>query len=180
MEVVSNPEQNLFNVLNHGDLWVNNIMFKYENDGKTPKEVIFVDYQISSIASPGLDINYFLNTSPNMEVRQNNVDELMVLYYKEFSETLKSFKYSKVPSFEEVLREIKSKEYFGLYSSVCVLPIVLNEKAAVKAEGDIGGIDAFLNEDVAKDFRDRMYSNERYTKAMKFILRQMNENGILD
>lgn len=30
-----------FNVINHGDFWVNNMLFKYDNDGK-PIQHIFV------------------------------------------------------------------------------------------------------------------------------------------
>lgn len=164
------------NVLNHGDLWVNNIMFKYEKDNKTPNDVIFVDYQLSSVNSLGIDYNYFFNTSATMEVRENNSEELMQFYYEIFSETLKKLNFVNIPSFEAVRNEIVDNYSYGLFATACILPIVMNEKPA-----DIIGdrLDTFVNEKAAKEFRNTMYNNESYGKAMKSVLKNFNKNGVL-
>nr|CAD7404566.1 unnamed protein product [Timema poppensis] len=52
------------NVLNHGDAWLNNMMFKYSETG----EVIdhrFVDYQLAYYGSPVIDLHYMLSTTPS-------------------------------------------------------------------------------------------------------------------
>lgn len=163
-------------MLNHGDLWVNNIMFKYEKDQTTPNDVIFVDYQLSSVNTLGIDYNYFMNTSPTMEVRENHYEELMNFYYKIFSETLQRLNYKNIPSFEDVKKEIVGSYSFGLFATACVLPMVLNDKPA-EIVGD--RLDTFINEKLANDFRNRMYYNEKYGKFMKTILNNFNKSGVL-
>lgn len=97
-------------VLNHGDLWINNFLFKYE-EGK-PVDVIFVDYQMSYFTSPGLDINYFLCTSPTNEVREKKVDALIETYYNHFSKTLKNLSKQQY-TIEDIKKEIRSREFYG-------------------------------------------------------------------
>ncbi len=99
-------------VLNHGDLWVNNFLFKY-NEGR-PVDVVFVDYQMSHFTSPGLDINYFISTSPTNDIRQNKIDMLIETYYNHFSKTLKNLS-DKQYSLDVVKKEIQSREFYGNY-----------------------------------------------------------------
>lgn len=44
IEVVYQPSK--FNVLNHGDCWINNAMFQYEDDSRNPIDVLFVSILI--------------------------------------------------------------------------------------------------------------------------------------
>lgn len=87
-------------------------MFKYKN-GK-PVGVIFVDYQMSYYSSPGLDLNYFINTSPSNEIRENQIDDILHVYYDNFSAVLKSLGAKHIPSMSDVRIEIERCEYYGL------------------------------------------------------------------
>lgn len=60
------------------------MMFRYDEDNK-PIEVKFVDYQISHAASRTLDIHYFLFTSPELDVMNQRSQELLDIYYEEFT-----------------------------------------------------------------------------------------------
>jgi thiamine kinase-like enzyme len=44
-----------FNVLLHGDLWLNNIMFKYDGDGNL-QDAILIDFQLMFHGSPAIDL----------------------------------------------------------------------------------------------------------------------------
>jgi aminoglycoside phosphotransferase (APT) family kinase protein len=72
---VSKRDDTAFNVLLHGDLWVNNMLFRYSADG--PVDVRFLDYQLLHFSSPAIDLQYFFSTSLCEDVRENHVDSLM-------------------------------------------------------------------------------------------------------
>ena len=42
-------------VLNHGDLWTNNLMFKYD-EAENPIDAVLLDFQFTSYGSPALDL----------------------------------------------------------------------------------------------------------------------------
>lgn len=44
-----------FNVLNHGDLWTNNLMYKYDEAGN-PVDSVLLDFQFGFLGSPALDL----------------------------------------------------------------------------------------------------------------------------
>lgn len=75
-------------------------------------DVVFVDYQMSHFTSPGLDVNYFLSTSPSNDVREKKVDQLMEIYYDNFAKTLKNGSNLQY-SLDAVKKEIRSREFYG-------------------------------------------------------------------
>ena len=51
---IVNPKKSIFNVIVHGDLWVNNFLYKYEKDNSnTPIDLMFVSTTI---------LTFFLNS----------------------------------------------------------------------------------------------------------------------
>lgn len=160
-------------VLNHGDLWINNLLFKYEKG--VPVDLVFVDYQMSFYSSPGIDINYFLNTSPRLEVRQQSRDELVKSYYLEFSKTLNILDDAgwKTPliSLDEMKQEIETREFFGFMASVGILPIVMMDKETAKA----ANLESLTGDETAAKIRTAMYNNPIYVQAMKHIIKRFDK-----
>lgn len=39
---VVNSQKSKFNVINHGDLWINNFLYKYDKESNKPIDVLFV------------------------------------------------------------------------------------------------------------------------------------------
>jgi thiamine kinase-like enzyme len=65
-----------FNVLNHGDAWINNMLFRYSNTGQ-PESAMFVDYQLSHLTSPAVELRNFMYTSPRDDVRMRHENTLL-------------------------------------------------------------------------------------------------------
>ncbi|XP_058443776.1 uncharacterized protein LOC131425709 [Malaya genurostris] len=164
-----------FKVLNHGDLWCNNMLFKYNPQSGKVEDVVFVDYQICFYSSPGVDLNYAIANCPNLETR-NRTDELIGIYYQSLSETLKTIGYSRIPTMADVQHEIRRMEFFSLVSIVSILPIVMMEKTdAVELS-----FEAFANEELAEKVRKIQYSGKMFQSIVKPMLKQFNDKKLLD
>ncbi|XP_046679489.1 uncharacterized protein LOC124366919 isoform X2 [Homalodisca vitripennis] len=80
------PKAGRLNVLNHGDLWVNNLFFKYNKESVV--EVKFIDYQVSRYSLPATDLVYFVYSSAQHEVREHRQKELYSHYLEVLNSTL--------------------------------------------------------------------------------------------
>ncbi|XP_055524794.1 uncharacterized protein LOC129718244 [Wyeomyia smithii] len=164
-----------FKVLNHADLWCNNMLFKYNEQIGKIEDVAFVDYQLCFYSSPGVDLNYAIANCPNLETRDRS-DELIAIYHQALSETLKSVGYAQIPSLADVYHEIRRMEFFALVSVVSVLPVVMMEKTdSVEAS-----FEAFYDEDQAEKFRRIQYSGKRFQAIAKPMLEQFDRRNLLD
>lgn len=74
------------NVLNHGDFWKNNILFKYSGTGLV-SGVKIIDYQMRRYCSPGIDLLYLFWTSADNGVRLR-MYELLEFYRHTLNNTL--------------------------------------------------------------------------------------------
>ncbi|XP_012228832.1 uncharacterized protein [Linepithema humile] len=168
---ISKPSEDEFNVINHGDCWVNNMLFKYDNGGK-PIDHIFVDFQLCVYASPALDIHYFLSTSPSPDVIENSKSVLLNEYHNTLVSTMQQLNCkTQPPTMEELKATLKRKASFGMIAAFTVLPIVLCNKDDVKDLDEMMGGDSFNNE---------AYSNEAYRKVMTKRIPLYDEWGLLD
>lgn len=71
-------------VISHGDTWQNNIMFKYDANGK-PIDISILDWQISRCASPIHDIVYFIFNCTTKELRDAQYDNFLRIYHDSLS-----------------------------------------------------------------------------------------------
>ncbi|XP_031621374.1 uncharacterized protein LOC116339561 [Contarinia nasturtii] len=87
-ECLNEKSANYFGVICHGDFWNNNILFKFdEND--IAQDIRCLDWQILRYGSPAIDIVYNLFTSTDKTLRDKDYDNLLQLYYKSLSKTIR-------------------------------------------------------------------------------------------
>lgn len=72
--------------ITHQDLWVNNFMIKYDKKIITSNK--FVDFQGCTYDSPVRDLLFFLFTSVQLDILQNQLDNFMEYYHQYFEKTL--------------------------------------------------------------------------------------------
>uniref|UniRef100_A0A182ISP3 CHK domain-containing protein n=1 Tax=Anopheles atroparvus TaxID=41427 RepID=A0A182ISP3_ANOAO len=117
-----------FKVLNHGDFWTNNIMFKYQ--GKELVDAIFVDFQNCVVGSPIIDLVYFLASTPAYDVLQQHKDELVFTYHETLVLLLQKMGYLKsVPSLLELQVELLKHGALQVIYALTVSPFLRTKDA---------------------------------------------------
>jgi hypothetical protein len=109
-----------FVALNHGDIWLNNMMFLSDDDNQ-PLDVMIYDYQGSFWASPVTDILYFLISSVSDDIKVEHFDDFIEYYHIELCKSLRTLKYDQhIPTLSELFIDIMEKGAFGksVYSIV--------------------------------------------------------------
>lgn len=118
-----------FFVVVHGDLWVNNIMWRYDNRNNCDA-VKFIDLQTMRYTSPAIDILHFLYTSTEHAMRAEYMDQLIDDYVDSLYSTLQKYDVHDVyvpnkQSLNKIIRtELRDRSMYGLGICMWLLPAV--------------------------------------------------------
>ncbi|XP_070521435.1 uncharacterized protein [Cardiocondyla obscurior] len=140
-----------FNVITHGDFSVNNMLFKYDNDGK-PIEHICIDFQLCSYTSPAIDLLYFFNTSaPDVIESKQNI--LLNEYLETLSATMNQLGCkTRPPTMEELKAVLKRRASYGMITSFTVLPLLRLRMTESKDLDEILNTGAYNNSNLKSEF----------------------------
>lgn len=158
-----------------GDFWTNNLLFKYDSNGK-PVDIVLLDFQFCCHATPAVDLCYFFFSSTRDEIRQNSFDELMQYYYYHLADYAKRLNYTrKFPTLHQFQRQLLKKMFYAVYTSFVALPVQINEDTT---DADF---EALVSDDErSRRFRRTMMSNPKYHKIIKGLLPLFDRKGLLD
>ncbi|XP_069690921.1 uncharacterized protein [Periplaneta americana] len=141
-----------FNVLCHGDLWLNNMMFRYSDDTGEVEDVRFVDFQLTYWTSPAVDLHHFIYTSASDEVLEHS--ELLIQeYHKALCESLTLLKHPHLQlTMAMINRELHSRGLYAALSTIVLRSIFLADRSkATDVENMTGENDAIQLSDVNKE-----------------------------
>ncbi|KAL1501073.1 hypothetical protein ABEB36_006471 [Hypothenemus hampei] len=128
---IPNPSDG-FSVILHGDCWNNNMMYYYnENSNGTPQDIMFLDFQLSSVASPIYDLSYYLYAVADGEVLKH-FDLILETYLTSlngFLDELQETSYN--ITMEDLKRHWREYGKFGLAMCPFILKIELSEEEEV-------------------------------------------------
>lgn len=92
-----------FATICHNDFWVNNVMIKFQDE--IPVSTKIIDFQLADYDSLAKDIVFFLFSSVQKAVLDDNYDNLINLYYNTFIDTLEKLKCDTRPFTYELFQE---------------------------------------------------------------------------
>lgn len=170
IDVFSRSENDRYHVLNHGDCWVNNFMFKNKTE-----DVLFVDFQEGYYGSPGIDLNYLFCSSLTKDTFVTYRDELIKEYQNTLSDVLLKLRYTKnIPTIDDIQAEILNKAFHGLATVTATLPILINMDPEYADP-----MNFILDSDEAKENRIKVFNNPRYEAILVLFLNEFVKCNIL-
>ncbi|CAH1108538.1 unnamed protein product [Psylliodes chrysocephalus] len=162
-------------VILHGDCWNNNMMFKYKGDDTSkPIDLVFIDYQLSRVASPILDLSYYLYATADKSTL-DKLDYLLEEYHKELTNYLRQFniKSDDILTLKRLKSSWKKYGRFGLGMAGMITRIELCQEDEVvdftQKIGDGSMVDLEITAiRLQKEYDTRLF-NVYYHFAEKFL-----------
>lgn len=175
---LAQPDENVFNVLTHGDLWANNIMFAYGDDVDiaTVHDVRMVDFQVGCVGPAIFDLAYALFSSSQESLTDSDWDHLLQHYHLELKTMLLKLGYCKrIPTLTDIQAQFIQKAASMAPVSLLVLGIRHFEGA------DETTMSKFMGESEEDgDYRYNIMANPKAQKYLKFLLDFYDRKGLLD
>ncbi|XP_021928776.1 uncharacterized protein LOC110834189 isoform X2 [Zootermopsis nevadensis] len=157
-----------FNVFIHGDLWLNNIMFRYSDITGEVEDIRFVDYQVCQFTDPAQDLQYFLFTSPSTNLLDKH-SFLVEEYHKTLEDTLTLLGHGHLcPSLNQLHKQLDRKGCFAVITACSILPIILADP------NSIPDIEKVLKDEASTHF------SEEYKETIRKLLPIFERKGWLD
>lgn len=163
---ICQPKTTGLNVLNHGDLWVNNILFKHSTSGNVV-DVRFIDFQIVRYGSPVLDIIYFIWTSSDEDVRENHLEDLCEIYRSTLNAMLEELGCEERMTKKELFEDMKRAVDWAVNTVCSLLPVIVCE-----AE-DFIDVEQYNPEDFKEGFPDKVlkiYNGRHYRELLPKVM----------
>ncbi|CAH1638450.1 unnamed protein product [Spodoptera littoralis] len=170
------------NVLIHKDLWVNNIMFKYQDNELV--NAMIVDFQLIRYTPPAFDVMTFMYLTTSRSFREQYERKLCDRYFAVFCEHLDDESKRRVKKLgydkESFLQWCEQSRMFGLLESVAIHPFVLmHPKVAQKTFDDPETYDRLVNEDRTEPVLAYAQQCARYRDRMLEVSEEFVERYVL-
>lgn len=182
MARIIHDNNSMWTVVCHGDLWINNLMFKYNNRNEVD-DVRLVDLQTLRYTSPVIDILHFLYTSTDYTIRAQYMDQLIVDYAQALYTALKNFEVpdigvDSVDALAQVMRnELRAKALYGLGICMWLMP------AVTFSSDNLVDLDTVTMDDFTSDNQGKAVTKKQtpeYHARMRDTVMEFYTEGILN
>lgn len=161
-----------FNVLNHGDFWINNVMFQYDSEDRL-KDSTLLDFQVCFYGSPALDLNYFLFVCVKLDIRLSKLHYFIRYYHEKLVDNLTLLGYGKaLPTLKSLQYDFYDRMVYGSSNIFGIMAVL-----AVDPSEDVSFEKIQQDSEAGKELRKRIYTNERYVKALELLLPYFGDRG---
>nr|XP_026486493.1 uncharacterized protein LOC113393695 [Vanessa tameamea] len=173
--------EDTLNVIIHKDLWINNILFRYNGDLVT--NAVLVDYQCTRFAPPAFDVMAFLYLTTSRKFRECYENEVLRHYYSVFFQSLdnnsklrmESFKYN----LDSFLDWCEKARMFGMVEAAAIFPYILMDP--VKAQKTFDNPETYMEymvEDRSGPVIEHARENDSYRNKQLELYEELVEKYI--
>ena len=148
-----------FNVLIQTDCWINNLMFKYDNN--SVEAVKIIDFQLCTYHCFAFDLVNFIFSSADINVKTKHLNTLIDRYFDVFTGIT-----GNNPDFnkERLWKEFNDRLFMGFIATVCMVPTVLAPTKGIHLD-----LDAVMEEG-SKSHNTENYKNPKFLECLEILL----------
>ncbi|KAG6558407.1 EcKinase 2 [Microplitis demolitor] len=167
------PSPTKRNVISHGDLWSNNLMF----DDSTPPRCRIIDFQLIRYSPLAADVALFLYLCASRKFRDAKTGEMMKYYYDNLIKCLKMNPViEEYPSWEEIVDGYEEQKLGAVITATLYFPTtLLDSKLGAKIMNNAESYSKFRYEDRRDIVTEIMKRNSEYNSILKDIVEELVE-----
>ena len=127
------------------------LYLRYSAAGKV-EECRLIDFQLTRVASPALDLNYMFYCSLDGDRRRKEMTNFLTKYYAFFASVMASAGVAMKFTGRQLMKEFYDKNVFGLLMGLMLIPMILtNSDQGIEIENLSG-----TEEETKKEFSDQV------------------------
>ncbi|XP_055539001.1 uncharacterized protein LOC129726398 [Wyeomyia smithii] len=181
VDCVTVDDSDPYAVIGHGDCWINNMMYMYEEESPVPVDIRLIDWQLCRYVSPILDLSYFIFICTDAKLRAQHYNQLLDIYYSSLCDYLERLGGDAKRQFPREAYEAQWKKYgrFGLIMGMLVVPMICT------AAEDLPDMDKWIekmkqgDEDVEFEYATEEKAAKLYRARMSGVIRDVARFGYL-
>lgn len=151
--------------LNHGDYWINNILFKETDRGL---DLRMIDFQLIRWVSPVFDIVKLIVCSVQFPVIENHSEELFRAYVDQFNDTLKSVDCDYSYTFDQFNSDMKHQRYnYLVHLAIFLRALYTMPESVVADESNNDAIN--LDKMFIQDHNKELHYKKRLLPWLKYL-----------
>ncbi|XP_001648767.2 uncharacterized protein LOC5564425 [Aedes aegypti] len=157
-----------FTVLNHGDLWMNNVMF-------SDSDLLLIDFQIAFYGSFTFDVLEFIFCTVKVDDIIHKFDDLIEFYHQELRTAFQILDNSSMlPSLETLQADIKRHGFLAGLLMIEAIPMITFVNV-----GEMSMDLMSSAEPEGEEFRRKLFHNEKFIEVVDQLLPFLHERGYL-